>query len=144
LADGVSRFGGHTFVCQIGFVMTDELKNSAQLLRVPDASTRIGGPSQGLATEDLNITLLAWPKGGGVESHINTEVDVVWCFVEGSGQVTVNGQSYDVCAGQSLVIPKGAQRNVRATSARLCYLSVHKRRAGIALQNNLALQNKLS
>jgi mannose-6-phosphate isomerase-like protein (cupin superfamily) len=110
----------------------------AQLLRVPDTSTRIGGPLQGTATEDLNVTLLTWPNGGGIEPHINTEVDVVWCFIEGSGEVVVNGERWDVCAGQSLIIPKGAERSVRAASERLCYLSVHKRRAGITVQNNLS------
>jgi quercetin dioxygenase-like cupin family protein len=88
------------------------------------------GPQWGHASEDLNLTLLHWTPGQAVAPHVNDEVDVVLMVVAGSGEVTVNGVVHTLVPGHVLVIPKGAERAIRATTD-LSYLSVHRRRRGL-------------
>ena len=60
------------------------------------------GPLWGMASRDLNATLLAWPPGHEIEEHTNT--------------------------GQALLVEKGSTRTFRAGDDGLRYLSVHSRR----------------
>jgi mannose-6-phosphate isomerase-like protein (cupin superfamily) len=92
-----------------------------------------GGPRWGLETSDLNATFLAWSAGEGVAEHVNEEVDVLMVVVEGEGDVTVDGHAFRLTAGQTVAIPKGQLRSVRAVSERFAYLNVHGRRRKLAL-----------
>ncbi len=92
-----------------------------------------GGVRWGGASDDLNVTLVAWPEGGGVAPHVNDEVDVALIAVEGAGEVVVDGRTFPLAAGQALLIPKGRERAIRSVSARFSYLSVHRRRPGVPL-----------
>ena len=56
------------------------------------------------------------------------DVDVVWIGIEGTGVALVNGERHELRPGVLLLIPKGTMRAVEATSERLSYLSVHRRR----------------
>jgi len=110
-------------------------ENEAQFI---DAATLVnedghGGVRWGGASDDLNVTLLAWPEGGGVAPHLNAEVDVVLIVVEGAGEIVVDGRTFPLAAGQALLIPKGCERAIRGTSERFGYLSVHRRRPGVTL-----------
>lgn len=96
-----------------------------------ETAARDGGVIWGGTTEDLNCTLLSWPRGGGVASHINTEVDVVMLVVEGSGEVIVDGEVFTLAAPQALLIFKGCERAIQSTSERFTYLSAHKKRRGL-------------
>jgi len=78
--------------------------------------------------EDLDMTLLSWAPGKRIEAHINTEVDVVLIGIEGQGEVRVNGETHEMRGGVALLIPKGAERAIQATTERFSYLSLHKRR----------------
>ncbi len=78
---------------------------------------------------DLNVNLLVFTAGEGVAAHVNTEVDVLLIGILGEGVVIVDGGEHRVGAGQALVIAKGAQRAIRATSDRFAYLTCHRRRA---------------
>lgn len=89
------------------------------------------GPQWGYASDDLNLTLLAWKTGESVAPHVNVEVDVVLIVVAGEGDVHVNGTVHALRPGQALLIPKGVARAIRPTSARFSYLSVHRRRRGL-------------
>lgn len=91
------------------------------------------GPQWGLETEDLNATLLVWQAGEGVPEHVNDEVDVLILSVEGEGEVSVDGRVFVLAAGQTIVVPKGASRSVRAKSGRFAHLNVHRRRRKLAL-----------
>lgn len=90
------------------------------------------GAQWGAASDDLNATLVHWEKGKGVAPHTNTEVDVVMVTLSGEGEVVVDGSVTMVRQGTVLVIPKGAEREVRATSD-LVYVNVHRRRFGLQL-----------
>jgi quercetin dioxygenase-like cupin family protein len=89
------------------------------------------GPQLGHESEDLNLTLLSWKAGQGVEPHVNSEVDVVVTVVGGEGEVTVDGEKFELRVGQALLIPKGCERAIRCTGETFSYLSVHKRRRGL-------------
>ncbi len=89
------------------------------------------GPQWSHECDDLDVTLLSWDNGKRIEPHTNTEVDVVWIGVEGTGVATVNGEPHELRPGVALLIPKGCERAVESTAGRLSYLSVHRRRRGL-------------
>ncbi len=89
------------------------------------------GPLWGEATDDLNLTLLAWPAGAGPAEHVNDERDVVLVVVAGAGSAVVDGVEHPVRAGQALVIPRGSRRGLTAGPEGIRYLSVHLRRGGL-------------
>lgn len=88
----------------------------------------------GLATDDLNVNLVQWPSGEGVDAHTNAERDVLIVVIAGSGTVTVDGEAVEVSAEQCLVIPRGAERVIRAGDDGIRYLSAHRRRPPLTLE----------
>lgn len=55
-----------------------------------DLGTAAGrGPVWGVATEDLNATLLCWDPGDGVPEHINADRDVLIVVIGGDGTLVV-------------------------------------------------------
>lgn len=88
-------------------------------------------PAWAHLSEDLNVNLLVWEAGQGVEEHLNAEVDVLLVGVAGEGVVVVDGLSCSLRAGQALIVPKGARRGIRAGSGRFAYLTCHRRRGGL-------------
>ncbi|MCC6313329.1 MAG: hypothetical protein IT337_04910 [Thermomicrobiales bacterium] len=100
-------------------------------LAVLAASQRGQGAVWSQTTEDLNINLLAFNAGKGVDAHINTEVDVLLVGVMGGGTVVIDGHETTLREGEALIVPKGAQRSTKAGIGRFAYLSIHKARAGL-------------
>jgi quercetin dioxygenase-like cupin family protein len=83
---------------------------------------------------DLNVNLVVWPPAGGVEAHVNAERDVLWVVLEGAGEVTIDGATHPVAAGWAALVPKGAERALRAGPEGIRYVSAHLRRpSGITL-----------
>jgi mannose-6-phosphate isomerase-like protein (cupin superfamily) len=80
---------------------------------------------------DLNLNIVRFAAGDGVEAHINAEVDVVWVVVAGSGTAEVDGRQVALATGDLLYVPKGARRAIHATGGDLAYLTCHRRRAGL-------------
>jgi quercetin dioxygenase-like cupin family protein len=93
--------------------------------------TNNNGPIWSVNSEQLNVNLLRLPTGDGVAAHVNTELDVVLVIFEGSGELTVEGQTYPLRPGQAIVIPRQATRALRCTAGPLVYLTCHRRRAGL-------------
>jgi mannose-6-phosphate isomerase-like protein (cupin superfamily) len=93
-----------------------------------DFATCETGPIAGGECEDLDYTLLHWLTGGGVEEHVNDEVDVMMIVLQGNGVVVVEGVAQPVTSGKALVLPKGSRRQIRSSSDDFRYLNVHKRR----------------
>lgn len=87
----------------------------------------------GLATDDLNVNLVAWPAGEGVDAHVNDARDVVLVVVDGELEVTIDEAAQTVCAGHCLVIPKGTRRTLRSVVDETRYLTVHRRRPPLTL-----------
>lgn len=97
-------------------------------LKALSSDAKQGGPQWGLATEELNATLLWWSDQHSVAPHVNNELDVFLLVVDGHGEVVVDGEVFDVGPGQALLIPRGTERAIRSTTATFCYLNIHRRR----------------
>ncbi len=87
-----------------------------------------GGPVWGLASDDLNATLLEWPAGAGTPEHVNDERDVLVFVAEGSATVAVDGEERELREGEGLIVGKGRRRAITAGQRGVSYLSVHLRR----------------
>ena len=92
------------------------------------------GPLWGIASSDLNATLLAWPAGHEVAEHVNGELDVLVVVLEGAGSVLVDGEPHDLAAGSAILIPRAARRRITAGDGGVRYLSVHRRRGPLQIQ----------
>jgi quercetin dioxygenase-like cupin family protein len=91
------------------------------------------GPVWGLASRDLNATLLAWSAGHTIAEHVNTEVDVLLVVIDGGGQMAVDGRQHTLTRGSAVLIEKGSARQIRAGADGIRYLSVHRRRGPLQL-----------
>jgi mannose-6-phosphate isomerase-like protein (cupin superfamily) len=92
------------------------------------------GPLWGMASTDLNATLLAWPPGHQVAEHVNGELDVLVIVLDGRGSATIDGEAHDLAAGSALLIPRGTRRGITADEPGLRYVSVHRRRGPLQIQ----------
>jgi quercetin dioxygenase-like cupin family protein len=61
------------------------------------------GPLSGMASRDLNATLLAWPPGHELVEDTNSEVDVLLIVLEGGGVATVDEQEHALVPGSALL-----------------------------------------
>ena len=82
---------------------------------------------------DLNANLVRFDAGGGVEEHVNDEVDVIFVGVAGSGTVRVDGEEHALSAGKLVFVPKEARRSTGASSDGFAYLTVHRRRGPLRI-----------
>jgi quercetin dioxygenase-like cupin family protein len=85
-------------------------------------------------SRDLNVNLVQFTEGEGVGDHVNDEVDVLLVGVSGSGEVRINGTLHWLSSGTLVLLPKGAQRSTRGTSANFAYLTVHQRRGPLKIR----------
>jgi mannose-6-phosphate isomerase-like protein (cupin superfamily) len=92
-----------------------------------------GGPLWGMASEELNATVVEWPPGGGTPRHVNAERDVVLVVLDGSAEVELDGTVSRVSAGQVVVLDRGATRRMTAGPAGVRYVTVHRRREAIGV-----------
>jgi mannose-6-phosphate isomerase-like protein (cupin superfamily) len=93
------------------------------------------GPLWGLASADLNATLLAWPPGHELAEHVDGQLDVLVIVLDGHGSAIIDGESHDLAAGSAiLIIPRRTRRRITADQAGLRYLSVHRRRGPLQIQ----------
>ena len=96
------------------------------------------GPLWGMASTDLNATLLAWPPGHEVAEHVNADLDVLVIALEGHGTATIDGNAHELAAGTAILIPRSTQRRIQAGGDGLRYLSVHRRRGPLQIQRSPA------
>jgi quercetin dioxygenase-like cupin family protein len=92
------------------------------------------GPQWGITGDDLNATLLSWPRGHEIAAHVNSEVDVILVGVQGEGEVRVNDETFTLSSGCALLIPKDRERSFRALSESWSYFSIHRVRAGLQIE----------
>jgi glyoxylate utilization-related uncharacterized protein len=102
--------------------------------RPVDLSAGTGsGPLWGMASTDLNATLLAWPAGHEIAEHVNAELDVLLVVVAGAVTVTIDGARHSLSAPAALLIPRGTRRAIAAGAEGARYLSVHRRRGPLQI-----------
>lgn len=92
------------------------------------------GPLWGMASSDLNATLLAWPARHAVAEHVNGELDVLVVTLTGHGHVVIDGTAHDLAPGSAILIPRGTRRAITAGDDGVRYLSVHRRRGPLQIQ----------
>lgn len=92
------------------------------------------GPLWGIASDDLNATLLSWPAGHTIDAHVNAELDVLLIVVSGGGTVHVDGKPHAVGADHALLVEKGAVRSISAGPDGVRYLSIHRRRGPLQVE----------
>jgi quercetin dioxygenase-like cupin family protein len=92
------------------------------------------GPLWGMASSDLNATLLAWPAGHEVAEHTNAELDVFLIVLQGGGAAAVDQRQLVLSPGDALLIEKGRSRAIRAGSEGIRYLSVHRRKGALQVE----------
>ncbi|MDY0203190.1 MAG: cupin domain-containing protein [Desulfovibrio desulfuricans] len=61
----------------------------------------------------VGITLFAFDKGEKISAHTSTG-DAFVLALEGQGQVTINGQTSPLKAGESIIMPAGQPHSVSA------------------------------
>jgi mannose-6-phosphate isomerase-like protein (cupin superfamily) len=96
------------------------------------------GPLWGMASSDLNATLLAWPPGHELVKDTNTELDVLLIVLEGGGVATVDAQEHALGPGRALLVRKGSSRTIRAGAEGVRYVSVHRRRGPLQIAETSA------
>jgi uncharacterized cupin superfamily protein len=92
------------------------------------------GPVWGMASADLNATLLVWPGHHEVPEHTNSERDVLLVIIEGDGSAVVDGHAHALSAGHVLLVEQGASRRISAGARGIRYLSVHRRRGPLQIE----------
>ena len=107
--------------------------SEATAVNLPRLAGELAGRGAGWTrqSDDLNLNLLNFSEGEGVQEHVNREVDVLLIGVAGAGIVTVDGEPRPIREGMLLLVPKGARRSTRALSERFAYLTCHRKRAGL-------------
>jgi hypothetical protein len=84
---------------------------------------RVGVVSVLRASGDLYANPVRFEAVGGVEEHVNDEVDVILLGTAGSGIVKVDGE-HPVSNGTMTFVPNGARCPTRSTSGDFDYLTV--------------------
>ncbi|HEX4033871.1 MAG TPA: AraC family ligand binding domain-containing protein [Solirubrobacteraceae bacterium] len=92
------------------------------------------GPLWGMASDDLNATLLSWAEGEGVAEQVNEERDILIVVLSGAGTLRGGGVEHDLAPQHAVLIPKGERWSVTAGADGLRYLSTHRRRDGLQIE----------
>ncbi len=90
----------------------------------------LDGPG-GVASEELNATIMDWPPGHATPEHVNEERDVLLVVLRGSAVVHVDAAEHARGQGEALVIEKGAARRIVAGPDGARVLTAHRRRPGL-------------
>jgi len=65
----------------------------------------------------LQLVLMSLPPGCDIGAEVHEDRDQFFRFEEGSGQVDIDENTYDVSDGSGIIVPAGARHNVRNTGA---------------------------
>jgi len=93
------------------------------------AASALAGVAWSVETADLDVNLVVFPAGGGVEAHVNDEVDVLLIGIRGGGTLEIDGLPHTLLPGRAAVAPRGARRAIRAGRDGIACLTGHRRRA---------------
>jgi hypothetical protein len=91
------------------------------------------GPRWGMASDELNATLLVWPPGHEVVDATPGVLDVLLIVLEGGATARVDDREHALVRGSALLVQRGRTRTIRAGSEGVRYLSVHRRRGPLQL-----------
>ncbi|MET9768873.1 hypothetical protein [Streptomyces sp. NPDC006415] len=84
---------------------------------------------------ELDANLVRLPPGAEVGEHQEDVLDVLLVVLEGAGSVRAgDGQVLDLGTGTVLWLPRTSRRALAAGPDGLTYLTVHRRRPGLAIK----------
>lgn len=84
---------------------------------------------------ELEANLVRLPPGAEVGEHQEDVLDVLLVVLAGAGSVGAgDGQVLDLAAGAVLWLPRTSRRALTAGPDGLTYLTVHRRRPGLAIK----------
>ena len=86
-----------------------------------------------MGSAELNATLLAWPPGHEILEDTAGVLDVLLIVLEGGGTARVDDREHTLVPGGALLMERGRTRAIRAGTAGIRYLSVHRRRGPLQL-----------
>jgi quercetin dioxygenase-like cupin family protein len=89
---------------------------------------RSSGRARGIASEELNATLVSWGAGSGPPEHVNEDRDVVVVVLDGSATVRIDDEEQALARGETVIVANGRKRKITAGSDGVRYVSVHRRR----------------
>jgi mannose-6-phosphate isomerase-like protein (cupin superfamily) len=92
-----------------------------------------GGVVWSAPAEGFHTNLVVLSPDGGIDPHRNDAVDVLLVVLDGGGAVLVDRTPVDVGPGDAVVVPRGAERAVRAGEAGVRYLSIHGQREPLGI-----------
>ncbi|WP_059008212.1 cupin domain-containing protein [Streptomyces specialis] len=105
-----------------------------ELLR--EAAPDQGGALFALAEADrqLDANVVRLAPGAGVARHVEPDLDVLLFVVDGEGRLTADTGGQTLAPGTVAWLPRGSGRALAAGPAGLVYLTVHRRRPGMAIR----------
>ncbi|MGH4035640.1 cupin domain-containing protein [Actinomycetota bacterium Odt1-20B] len=81
----------------------------------------------------LDANVLRLPPGASVAEHVEYDVDVILVVAEGGGHLDDGTRRRELTPGTVVWLPRTARRALSAGPHGLTYVSVHQRRAGMAI-----------
>jgi quercetin dioxygenase-like cupin family protein len=96
------------------------------------AATDHTGAIWSLASDQLNVNVVRFEAGQGVEAHVNSEVDVLGVVLSGQARLSIDDQPpHELRPGTLFFVPRGHARALQVIDGPLIYVSCHQRRAGL-------------
>jgi quercetin dioxygenase-like cupin family protein len=83
---------------------------------------------------DLDANLVRLDPGQAIGAHINDDVDVLLVVHSGTGDLEIDGQTGQLGADHLALIPKGSRRSIVAGPSGIAYLSIHRRRSPLGIE----------
>ncbi len=66
-----------------------------------------------LATgQHTQVVVMSIPAGGEIGSEVHPDNDQLLLLVAGSGRAIVDGETWDIAAGDAVLVPAGSQHNL--------------------------------
>jgi quercetin dioxygenase-like cupin family protein len=88
----------------------------------------------------LDANLVRLPPGTRGAAHVEPDLDVLVCVVDGSGELTIGGERQPLEPGCVAWLPHGMERAVSAGPDGLAYVTAHRRRPGMTIGNASAVR----
>lgn len=107
---------------------TDPVTNLTDLLDVSG-----DGVHWSLDSEDVNANLVHLDPGHHIDDHVNDEVEVLVVVLSGFGTISIEGHAHPLAPTTVALVPRSSRRQVTASKHGMTYLSIHRRRGGIAI-----------
>ncbi|MFI6843110.1 hypothetical protein OG535_09940 [Kitasatospora sp. NBC_00085] len=86
------------------------------------------------AERQLDANVVRLRPDATVADHVEPDLDVLVLGIAGEGTLRCDGTAHDLRPGALRLLPRGAQRGVRAGRDGVVYLTVHRRRPGMTVR----------